>query len=89
MPLSDELVDDISDFLSRCQAQSGGFGGTKLSLLVLYMCVYTQTGCLGQPSVSCFLRCPDFRGCNVPKQGVWDSQICPCEVSLFQRVVYN
>jgi protein farnesyltransferase subunit beta len=27
MPLSDELVDDIADFLSRCQAPSGGFGG--------------------------------------------------------------
>ena len=23
------------------------------------------------------VRCPDFRGCNVHKQGVWDSQMCP------------
>ena len=23
------------------------------------------------------VRCPDSRGCNVHKQGVWDSEICP------------
>ena len=27
--------------------------------------------------VSLLVRCPDFRGCNVHKQGVWDSQRCP------------
>ena len=27
--------------------------------------------------VSSLVRCPDFRGCNVHKQGVWDSQMCP------------
>ena len=23
------------------------------------------------------LRCPDFRGCSVHKQSVWDSEMCP------------
>ena len=32
---------------------------------------------LGQKKVSLLVRCPDFRGCNVHKQGVWDSQMCP------------
>ena len=32
---------------------------------------------LGQEKVSLLVRCPDFRGCNVYKQGVWDSQMCP------------
>ena len=32
---------------------------------------------LGQKKVSSLVRCPDFRGCNVHKQGVWDSQMCP------------
>ena len=33
---------------------------------------------LGQKKVSQLLvRCPDFRGCSVHKQGVWDSQMCP------------
>ena len=32
---------------------------------------------LGQKKVSLLVRCPDFRGCNVHKQGVWDSQRCP------------
>ena len=27
MPLGDGLVNDITEFLSRCQAPSGGFGG--------------------------------------------------------------
>ena len=32
---------------------------------------------LGQKKVSLLVRCPDFRGRNVHKQGVWDSQMCP------------
>ena len=32
---------------------------------------------LGQKKVSLLVRCPDFRECNVHKQGVWDSQMCP------------
>ena len=32
---------------------------------------------LGQKKVSLLVRCLDFRGCNVHKQGVWDSQMCP------------
>ena len=32
---------------------------------------------LGQKKVSLLVRCPDFRGCNVHKQCVWDSQMCP------------
>ena len=32
---------------------------------------------LGQKKVSLLVRCPDFRVCNVHKQGVWDSQMCP------------
>ena len=32
---------------------------------------------LGEKKVSLLVRCPDFRGCNVHKQGVWDSQRCP------------
>ena len=48
----------------------------------IFMYVYTvepsliQTP-LGQKKVSLLVRCPDFRGCNVHKQGVWDSQMCP------------
>ena len=26
--------------------------------------------------MSLLVRCPDFRGCDVHKQGVWDSQMC-------------
>ena len=26
--------------------------------------------------------CPDFRGCTVHKQGVWDSQMCPIIISV-------
>ena len=32
---------------------------------------------LGQKKVSLLVRCPDFTGFNVHKQGVWDSQMCP------------
>ena len=32
---------------------------------------------LGQKKVPLLVRCPDFRGCNVHKQGVWDGQMCP------------
>ena len=31
----------------------------------------------GQKKVSLLVRCPDFRGCHVHKQGVWDRQMCP------------
>ena len=31
---------------------------------------------LGQKKVSLLVRCPDFRSCNVHKQGVWDSKSC-------------
>ena len=34
-------------------------------------------GDLGQTKVSLLVRCPDFRGCNVHKQSVWDSKMCP------------
>ena len=27
--------------------------------------------------MSLLVRCLDFRGCDVHKQGVWDSQMCP------------
>ena len=30
---------------------------------------------LGQTKVCLLVRCPDFRGCNVHKQGVWDSPV--------------
>ena len=40
---------------------------------------------LGQKEVSLLVRCPDFRGCNVHKQGVWDSKMCP--VSSLQGVL--
>ena len=41
---------------------------------------------LGQKKVSLLVRCPDFRGCNVHKWGVWDTAKCVLfiEVSLFQ-----
>ena len=39
MPLSDGLVNDITDFLSRCQATSGGFGG----MYVVYTIVHNFT----------------------------------------------
>ena len=32
---------------------------------------------LGQKKASLLVRCSDFRGCNVHKQGVWDSKVCP------------
>ena len=32
---------------------------------------------LGQKKVSLLVRCSDFKGCKVHKQGVWDSQMCP------------
>ena len=32
---------------------------------------------LVQKNVSSLVRCPDFRGCNVHKQSVWDSEMCP------------
>ena len=32
---------------------------------------------LGQKGVSLLVRCPDFRGRNKRRQGVWDSQMCP------------
>ena len=43
--------------------------------------VYNETSLirtpLGKKKVSLLVRCPDFRGCNVHKVGVWDSQMCP------------
>ena len=39
---------------------------------------------MGQKEVSLLVRCPYFRGCNVHKQGVWDSQMCP--VASFTQV---
>ena len=33
---------------------------------------------LRQKKVSLLARCPDFRGCSVHKQGVWDSQNVSC-----------
>ena len=32
---------------------------------------------LGQKKAPLLVRYPDFRGCNVHKQGDWDSQMCP------------
>ena len=32
---------------------------------------------LEQKKVSSLVRCLDFRGCNVHKQGVWGNQVCP------------
>ena len=32
---------------------------------------------LGEKKVSLIVRCPDFSGCNLHKQGAWDSQMCP------------
>ena len=48
---------------------------------------YSDT--LGRTKVSILVRCPDFRGCNVHKQGVRDSLMCPVylKVSLFQGVL--
>ena len=34
LPLSNKIVSDITEFLSRCQAPSGGFGGQKQGVVV-------------------------------------------------------
>ena len=39
--------------------------------------------CLGQKKVTLLVMFSDFRGCNVHKQGVWDSQMCPVYYKLF------
>ena len=52
-----------------------------VQMYIVYIYVYSGTSLirtpLGQKKVSLLVRCPDFRGCNVHKQGVWDSQMCP------------
>ena len=39
--------------------------------------VFGTAKCVLFIEVSLLVRCPDFRGCNVHKQGVWDSHMCP------------
>ena len=34
------------------------------------------------------VSCPDFRGCNVYKQAVWDSQMCSCILRLSKYPEY-
>ena len=50
-------------------------------ILTCMSCIYSGTFLiwtpLGQKKVSLLVRCPDVRGCNVHKQGIWDSQMCP------------
>ena len=56
-------------------------GGYACTVLNMQHTVYSGTSLirtpLGQKKVSLLVRCPDSRGCNVHKQGVWDSQMCP------------
>ena len=41
---------------------------------MIRMYMYT---CMNVEEKMLLVRCTDFRGCNVHKQGVWDSQMCP------------
>ena len=46
----------------------------QLNLTNLRHVVYDTLGTAAQ-CVLTKVRCPDFRGCNAHKQGVWDSQL--------------
>ena len=70
-----EIIASISD------VKFSHSGRYILSRDYLTVKVYSGTSLirtpLGQKKLSLLVRCPDFRGCNVDKQGVWDSQMCP------------
>ena len=55
----------LGDYLQSCRTHTQGQWNLS---------VWTP---LGRHEVSLIVRCPDFRGCKVHKQGVWDSQTCP------------
>ena len=52
-------------------------------ILYASVCMYQHSGTsliwtpLGWEKDSRLVRCPDFRGCTVQKECVWDSQMCP------------
>ena len=56
------------------------FGAKKVPISGIVMhtnSVFGTVKCVLFIKVSLLVRCPDFKGCNVRKQGVWDSQMCP------------
>ena len=45
---------------------------------LINVCIHVHTtlnlAVLGQMKVSLLVRFPDFRGCNIHKQGIWDNE---------------